>query len=147
MNSAYLSALSALGGSLVGGLISIATTWLTQRYQADAGRRAHDQAQLEDLYKDFIIAASTNYLSALTSNDANLPEIVQLYAIINRLRIEAPGDIVSCADTIMRVTADLRFGPNKTVSELHDMMKSGGGPGLDLLRSFSDMARRDRETP
>jgi len=147
MNSAYLSALSALGGSLIGGFISVITTWQTQRFQADAGKRAHDRARLDDLYKDFIIAASSVYLSALTSNDAELPDMVQLYAIVNLIRIQAPQDIVTCADTIMRVTSDVRFAPNKTFSELHQIMKSGGGEAMDLLKSFSDMARRNREGP
>jgi hypothetical protein len=93
------------------------------------------------------MTASTAYVSALTSSDPRIPDVVQVYAIINRMRIHAPLDIVACADKIMRVTADIRFAPNKTVSELHEIMKTGGGEGMDLLKTFSDMARRDRDKP
>jgi hypothetical protein len=58
MDVAYVSALSALGGSIVGGVISGATTWLSQRAQVRAGRLEHELSRREKLYKDFIIAAS-----------------------------------------------------------------------------------------
>src|SRR6266480_4254323 len=45
MDTAYISALSALAGSVVGGLTSGFTTWLGQRAQARAGQFAHDKAQ------------------------------------------------------------------------------------------------------
>jgi hypothetical protein len=53
---AYLSALSALAGSVVGGLTSGITTWLSQRAQATAGQLAREMSRRDDLYKDFIVA-------------------------------------------------------------------------------------------
>src|SRR5271169_4731574 len=102
MEVAYVSALSALAGSVVGGFISGIATWLSQREQAVAGKRAHDQSRLEDLYKDFILAASEAYGEALTSNDPKIREIVALYAMINRMRVLSSPRIVACADKIMR---------------------------------------------
>jgi hypothetical protein len=57
MDVAYVSALSALAGSVVGGLTSGFTTWLSQRAQARAGRLAHEMSRREELFKDFIVAA------------------------------------------------------------------------------------------
>ncbi len=45
MDVAYLTALSALGGSVVGGLTSGFTTWLTQRTQARAGQLAREMSR------------------------------------------------------------------------------------------------------
>jgi hypothetical protein len=42
MDVAYLSALSALAGSIVGGLTSGVGGWLNQRAQARAGRLEHE---------------------------------------------------------------------------------------------------------
>jgi hypothetical protein len=42
MNIAYISALSALGGSVIGGFTSGVTNWLNQHSQARAERLAHD---------------------------------------------------------------------------------------------------------
>jgi hypothetical protein len=58
MDVAYISALSALAGSVIGGLTSGMTTLMSQRAQARAGQLAHDLSRREDLYTDFIVAAS-----------------------------------------------------------------------------------------
>ena len=67
MDLAYVSAISALAGSVIGGLTSGYTTWLTQRSQARAGQVAHDLARREDLIRDFTIAASKMYPATLLS--------------------------------------------------------------------------------
>ena len=69
MDPAYISAISALAGSVIGGLTTGFTTLVSQRSQARAGMVAHDLARREDLVRDFIIAASKTYAtrSATTS--------------------------------------------------------------------------------
>src|SRR5271169_581943 len=131
MEVAYVSALSALAGSVVGGLISGIATWLSQREQAVAGKRAHDQSRLEDLYKDFILAASIAHGKALTSSEPQIQDIVALYAMISRMRVQSSPRIVACADKIMHGTLGTYFAPNKTIRELHDLLKSGGAPEID----------------
>ena len=59
MDIAYISALSALAGSVVGGLTSGITTWLGLRTQMRAGQLAHNKSQREDLYRDFIVFTSS----------------------------------------------------------------------------------------
>jgi len=49
MDAAFISAISALAGSVIGGLTTGFTTLLTQRSQARAGMIAHDLARREDL--------------------------------------------------------------------------------------------------
>jgi hypothetical protein len=146
MDVAYISALSALAGSVVGGLTSGITTWLSLRAQARAGQHAHDKSLREDLYKDFVVAASKAYGDAITSNDPQIQEIVALYAMINRMRILSSPRIVACADEILQATLATYFAPNKTIRELHDLMKNGGGEGLDLLKDFSENAREELRT-
>jgi len=146
MEVAYVSALSALAGSVVGGLISGVATWLSQREQVMAGKRAHDQARKEDLYRDFILAASKAVGEALTSNDPKVQDIVALYAMISRMRVLSSPRIVACAENVMLVALDTYFAPNKTISEVHDMMKTGGGERLDLLKEFSELARDEVRT-
>ena len=87
MDIAYISAISALAGSVVGGLTSGVTNWLNQRSQARAGQLAHDMARREDLYRDFIVAASKAYGEAIVSNEPQVQEIIALYAMISRMRV------------------------------------------------------------
>ena len=115
MDIAYLSALSALAGSVVGGLTSGITTWLSQRNQARAAQLAREMSRREDLYKDFIVAASKVYGDALMSSEPQIQELVGLYAMISRMRVLSSSRIVRCADQIMRVTIDTYFAPNRTI--------------------------------
>jgi hypothetical protein len=78
---AYLSALSALAGSSVGGLTSGITTWLSVRNQARAGRLAHEHSQRDDLYEDFIVAASKAYGDAMLTNE---PQMQDLFGNVRR---------------------------------------------------------------
>jgi hypothetical protein len=142
MDVAYISALSALAGSVVGLFSSTVTTWLTQRSQARAGQLAHEITRREDLYRDFITAASKAYGDALVSSEPKLPELVDLYSMISRMRVLSAPHIVACADKIMLTIIDTYFSPNHSVRELRDLIKAGA-PGLDPLREFSEAAREE----
>ena len=67
MDIAYISALSALAGSVTGGLTSTGVTWLTQIAQARSGRLSQTFARREELYRDFIVAASKKVLRVALS--------------------------------------------------------------------------------
>jgi hypothetical protein len=121
MDVAYVSALSALAGSVVGGLTSGISTLMSQRAQSRAGRLAHDMSRREELYKDFIVAASKAYGNAIVSNEPQIQDLVDLYAMIARMRVLSRPQTVACADRIMRTTIDTYFAPNKTMRELHDL--------------------------
>jgi hypothetical protein len=100
MDVAYVSALSALAGSVVGGLTSGFTTWLSQRSQARAGQLAHDMSQREKLFKDFILAASKTYGEALVSNEPKLEELVALYSRVSEMRVISLPRTVASADQV-----------------------------------------------
>jgi len=141
MDIALISALSALAGSAVGGLTSSGTTWLAQRIQARAARVAHELSGREDLYRDFIVAASNAYGAALTSNDPRISDLVGLYAMVSRMRILSSPRVAECADQVMIMMIDTYFAPKKSVMELRDMIKVGAG--IDPLREFSETARNE----
>jgi hypothetical protein len=141
MDIAYISAISALAGSVVGGLTSCVTNWLNQRSQARAGQIAHDLARREDLYRDFIVAASKAYGEAIVSNEPQIQEIIALYAMISRMRVLSSPRTVACAEKIMITTIATYDAPNQTVRELHDLLESGAG--IDPLKEFAEAAREE----
>ena len=104
MDIAYPSTLSALAGSVVGGLTSGVTTGLSQRAQARESRLAREMARRDDLYKEFMAAASKAYGEAIVSNEPNVQELVALYAMISRMRVQSPPQTVGCAEKVMRAT-------------------------------------------
>jgi hypothetical protein len=141
MDVAYISALAALAGSVIGGLTSGVTTWMNQHAQARAGQRAHEVSRREDLFRDFIVAASKAYGEAIASNEPKIEEIVALYAMISRMRVSCLPRTIACAEHIMFVTVDTYFAPNKTIRELHELIRSG--VGIDPLKEFAEAAREE----
>lgn len=142
MDVAYISALSALGGSVIGGLTSGFTTWLNQRGQARAGELAREMSRREDLYNNFIVEASKAYGEAIASNEPQIQEFVALYAMISRMRILAFPRTVACAEKTMRAVIDTYFAPNQTIRDLHELIKSGEA-AIDPLKDFSEAAREE----
>jgi hypothetical protein len=141
MDTAYISAISALAGSVIGGLTSGFTTWLSQRSQVRAGMVAHDLARREDLIRDFIIAASKTYGDAIVNSEPKMPEIVDLYAMVSRMRVLNMPKSVVCADDVMRSILDTYFSPNRTLADIRELVKTGGG--VDPLKDFSEAAREE----
>jgi hypothetical protein len=141
MDAAYISGISALAGSVIGGLTTGFTTWLSQRSQARAGMIAHDLARREDLIRDFIIAASKTYGDALVSSEPKMPEIIDLYAMVSRMRALGMGKTTACADIVMRSIVDTYYRPNRTVADLRELTRSG--QGFDPLKDFSEAARQE----
>ena len=139
MDVGSITALSALAGSAAGGLTSGIMTWISARSQALAGHLAGELTRRQDLFRDFIIAASKAYGCALTNSEPQVPELVELYALMSRMRVLCSPQIVECADRVLRRIIDTYFAPNRTVRELHELVKSGAG--IDPLTEFSDAAR------
>jgi hypothetical protein len=141
MDVAYVSAMAALVGSVVGGLTAGGTTWLSQRAHVRARQLAHEAGLREDLYRDFIIAASRAYSDALLNSEPQIPKLVSLYAMISRMRIVSSPRTIECADRIMLTIVDTYFSPNRSVRELSDLARIGSA--IDPLRGFSEVAREE----
>ena len=141
MDAAYISAVSALAGSVIGGLTATLTTWLGQRSQARAGQLAHDLARREDLIRDFILAASKTYGDAIINSEPKMPEIVDLYAMVNRMRVLNMPRSVDCADSVMRSIIETYFAPNRTLADLGELVRTS--QAIDLLKDFAEAAREE----
>jgi hypothetical protein len=143
MDIAYISAISALAGSVVGGMTSGLTTWLGGRSQARAGRLVAELTRRQELFKDFIVAASNTYSNALVASDPqNIQEVVALWAMVSRMRVLCLPRTTASAEKVMRQTIDSFFAPPKTPVELRDLLIKGG-IGIDPLLEFSEAAREE----
>jgi len=138
MDSATISALAALGGALIGGLTSFATSWLTQQRQAKAQQLAHQLTKREELYRVFIEEASKLHAESLVRETPEVSQLVRLYSMMSLMRMISSTRIVQDADKVIRTIINTYTGPNRTFPELRDMVNSGG---IDLLRDFSEACR------
>ena len=141
MNVAYISALAALGGSIVGGLISGVGSWLTQRAQIEAGQLAHQISYREELFRDFILAASKAYGHALMTNEPDIQEVISMYSLLNRMQVMCSPATIACAQRIVDLTLDTYPQPNKTFDEIRIMVKER--TMINPLSEFAEAAREE----
>ena len=140
MDTAYISAFSALGGAVIGGLTSFASSWLTQRTQL---RFAHDEAvktKREELYAVFVDEASRLYGDALGHQKDDAADLVKLFALLGRIRLVAPRPVVTAAERTFDAIVETYLGPNRTMHEVLDGVRQGG---FNFLMEFGEACRQD----
>src|SRR5712672_1093159 len=141
-SAAYLSAVAALVGTFVGGITSIATSWLGQQRQTKEQRRAREKDELQALYKQFIQDASKLYIDALEHNTTEILKLVDIYATLNRMRVLSSPKVIAEADNALRMILDTYAKANTTFSGVRQSI-SHGFP--DPLRAFSEACREELE--
>src|SRR5262245_34156520 len=122
MNTPYLPAFAALAGSVIGGLPSFASAWLTQRHQDRAKRLSGEKTRRQKLYKQFIVEASKLYADALVHDRAEISALVSVYALISRMHVVSSPAVIERAEAVIRLIVDTYFTPNKTFSDFRELM-------------------------
>ena len=142
MDAGYLTALAALGGAAVGGFTSFATSWTTLRTQMKAEGSASTKSRRRKLYTLFINQASKIYGDALIHDTPDLAGLVELHALVSRMRIISSTPVVEEAIRAVRIITETYSQPNKSPVEIEAMIESGS---IDLLRGFSEACREELE--
>ena len=140
MDTAYLSALSALGGATIGGLASFGSSWLTQRTQLRFSQHEAVKAKREALYAEFVDEASRLYGDALGHQKDEVADLVKIYALSGRIRLVSPRPVITAAERIMDAISQTYLGPNRT---LHEVMEDFHRGGSDFLAEFGEACRQD----
>jgi len=78
LDTASISALSALGGATIGGLASFGSSWLTQRTQLRFGQHEAIKTRREMLYAEFVDEAARLYGDALGHQKDDAADLVKL---------------------------------------------------------------------
>jgi hypothetical protein len=138
MDTAYLSALAALSGSIIGGLTSLAASWLSQNAQARTQQLLDDKARRQELYKAFIEEALKLYGDALVSDDAQVSKFIGIHVMLSRMRVLSSPVVVENAERVIHTIAETYFEPNRTLRDLR-----GKTDTVDILKHFSEACRED----
>lgn len=138
MDPAYFSAFAALAGSTIGGLTSLATSWLTQRKQFREQQLSHDLSRREELYRAFIAEASKWYADAYEHDHADVCNLVKLYALVSEMRVVSSPGIVDSADRVVREIIETYIAPNKTFRDLPEILDNDA---MNPLLEFSNACR------
>src|SRR5262245_2202064 len=113
MDSAYISAIAALAGSVIGGLTSLAASWISPSVQARMQQAIGEKSRRQELYKMFIEEASRLYADALISDKAEVSNMIGLYAMTSRMRVLSSDAVVESAENVIHAIVDTYFKPNK----------------------------------
>jgi hypothetical protein len=143
IDPAFLSAISALVGALMGGGASLAAAIYTQRYQNRLQRVAHETTKREQVYADFIMDASKLLLNAYVHDEITLGGDEQhLIGLANRMRLFAPSSIANEAEAVIRGIVEVSLKPSVDLRKLA-MAELSKDNNSDLLLPFSKACRAD----
>ena len=141
MNMLYIPALASFSGSASGTIASIVIGLVTQR-RKDRGRHTlRATSQREELYKSFIEEASRLYADAIVNDKSEVSKLVDLYALIARMKILSNDAVIEAAEKAGRLILDTYLSPNKTFIDLPDLINE-----MDPLRDFSEACRRELQS-
>jgi hypothetical protein len=140
MNASIISALAGLIGAAIGGLTSGLAAWFAQKTQAHLQWLVHERGRRQDLYKEFIEAASRCYADALLHEKPEMPALVELYAKIGRMRVLSSPNVIASAEQIGRKITEIYLEPNKTFAEVQQMVDSNT---IDILGDFGKACREE----
>ena len=142
MDSGYITAFAALGGAALGGLTSFATSWTTMRIQMKAQRSDSSKSKRQKLYKAFIDDAARIYGDALLHDKLETTGLIDLHALVSRMRIVSSRPVIETAVNVVKVITDTYSQPNKSPEEIEAMISNGS---VDILQSFSEACRDEFE--
>ena len=142
MDAGYITALAALGGAALGGLTSFATSWTTLRTQMKAQRSDSSKSKRQKLYKAFIDNAAKIYGDALIHDKLETTGLIDLHALVSRMRIVSSGPVIETAVNVVKVITETYSQPNKSPEEIEAMISNGS---VDILQSFSEACRDEFE--
>ena len=118
MDNTVVTAMAALFGSLIGGLTTLATAWLSQRYATRNQRLREEIAKREALYGAYIDEASERMIDALGHEISDAHQIVRMYGLFCRIQLVCTGPVLETAEQLLKKTAEVYAMPNITLEDL-----------------------------
>lgn len=73
-------------------------------------------------------------------DEVKVSNLVDLYALVSRMRIVSSSKIVESADQVVPVIIETYRAPNKTIREVEELLEN---EALKLLRAFSHAYREE----
>ena len=142
MDTALITAMAAVLGSLVGGSASMATAWITQRTATKRELLCEELRKRETLYGEFISECSKLAIDALGHGIEQPEKIWSGYAVLNRIRLSASAAVLAEAEAALKRIAEQYFSPNVSLDEFRTIALSQSG---DPLKAFGEACRTELE--
>jgi len=142
MDAMWISAMSGLMGTMIGGSATVATAWVTQKKLARRDLVREEVRKRETLYGEFIGECAKQLVDAFTHTLDKPEKLLPLYAVLNRVRLTASPPVLCLAESLLRRVTDQYFASNLTLDELLALARSNQA---DPLRPFGEACRAELE--
>jgi len=148
MTGELSNGMAAIMGALVGGLASLASTWVSERTRHRRDLIQREITKRETTYSDFIDHASKLYVISATHNlneddktslESELEGAVSLYGIASRIRLFASDRVIHEAEAVLDLVL-IQFG-DENIS--FDQFREKKLNDRDPLKAFSISCRRE----
>jgi hypothetical protein len=140
MDTAWISAFSAVMGSLVGAFTSFVTTYANQRAQYRRDFLSRQFAQRENLYSEFINEAARLQADSLEQEVVKPSTLVAIYAPENRIRLNASDEVVQAASNAIKLIVESYRQPKMTDE---DIRRGAYLEVEDPVKEFGEACRRE----
>ncbi len=138
MDSATITALAAICGSMVGAFSSICSTWMTQSHQDRRDLLEKQIARREALYSDFISETARVLIDATEHNLTDAGKLIPAYALLSRIRLTSSPRVLAAAEEVVKAIVATYAKPNLAVEQIPQAVARSGG---DPLKDFSAVCR------
>ena len=141
MSLEFISAFSAIAGSVIGALSGVTTTWLTLSAQERGRRLSEAMSRREALYGEFMDEAAKLLTDAIGHKLDDPSKFVHIYALIGKLRLFSPAQVILAAEDVMTKIIEAYAAPIvdfNAVAGNQQRMRD-----LDILRMFGEACRRE----
>ena len=144
MDGGVTSALAAITGAFVGGLASLANTWVGERSRHRRDLLQREISKRETTYSEFIERASNLYVASAThridDDDEEVAGMVSLYAASSRIRLFASDQVIVEVEKVIDRIARQYGADNLSAEQLR---LSTVETRDDPLKGFSVICRHE----
>ena len=144
MDGGVTSALAAITGAFVGGLASLANTWVGERSRQRRDLLQREIGRRETAYSEFLDVASKIYVASAThridDDDAEVAGMVSLYAASSRIRLFASDQVIVEVEKVIDRIARQYGADNLSAEQLR---LSTVETRDDPLKAFSVICRNE----
>ena len=141
MDSALITAMAGVFGSLVGGSATVATTWVTQRTLSKRELLRGEIRRRETIYGQFISECSRRVIDSFERTLDTPENLLSMYELLNRIRLCASDKILQEAERVLKLITEQYFSSNLSLEEMRALIQKGGNE--DPLRPFAEACRSE----
>jgi len=139
---AIITGATAVVGTLMGGMTSFATSYLTQGRQTRTDRVLRELDRREDVYARFIELSSELALDALENALDDPRRLIGLSALVGRIRLASSPRVLQAAEAVVDFLLETYEQPSQ---DPHEMVRHAPREFMAPLTSFAAACRDERE--